>query len=144
VQIDLSSSSGHRGAGHGQGFLSNGGAGGTGDEEAGEGLESDEEIVGNRKNAHRRRISSKAGRIRSKRRRPDSCGSAQATAGRRRLLRRGRARVAQLARARGARTANFYMACQGETAPGAAGTVGLDVLTGREGVWARMGFRAGS
>jgi hypothetical protein len=49
VQIDLSSSSGHRGAGHGQGFLSNGDAGGTGDEEAGEGLESDEEIVGNRK-----------------------------------------------------------------------------------------------
>jgi hypothetical protein len=49
VQIDLSSSSGHRGAGHGQGLLSNGGSGGTGDEEAGKGLESDEENVGNRK-----------------------------------------------------------------------------------------------
>jgi hypothetical protein len=48
VQIDLSSSSGHRGAGYGQGLLSNGGAGGTGDEEAGEGLKSDEENVGNR------------------------------------------------------------------------------------------------
>jgi hypothetical protein len=42
-----SSSSGHRGTGHGQELLSIGGAGGTGDEEAEEGLKPDEGDMGN-------------------------------------------------------------------------------------------------
>jgi hypothetical protein len=144
VQIDLSSSSGHRGAGHGQGLLSNGGAGARATRRPEKDWNRTRRTWGIARDAHQRRISSRAGRIRSQRCRPDSCSSAQATAGRRRLLHRGRTRAAQLARARGARAATFYRAREGETVPSTAGTADLGVLTGRDGVWARMGFRAGS